>query len=96
MRGPPPTVKVRFYATLREITNTAEIDIACERCRDVGDVLKVLISKFGDAFEKEIYEKGDLKVKILLNGRDIEFIDKLRSAVSADDVLHLFPPIGGG
>ena len=89
--------KVRFYATLRELTNAVEIDLVCSDEAKVRDVIALLVKRFGDAFAKEVFnEDGSLRVKILLNGRDIDFLKKLETEVSDKDTLHLFPPIGGG
>jgi len=90
-------MKVRFYATLRELTNAVEIDLVCGGEEKVRDVVALLVKRFGDAFAKEVFnEDGSLRVKILLNGRDIDFLKKLETEVSDKDTLHLFPPIGGG
>ena len=90
-------MKVRFYATLRELTNAVEIDLVCGGEAKVRDVVALLVKRFGDAFAKEVFnEDGSLRVKILLNGRDIDFLKKLETEVSDKDTLHFFPPIGGG
>jgi molybdopterin synthase sulfur carrier subunit len=35
-------------------------------------------------------------VTVLLNGRSVEYLQGLDTAVANDDSLALFPPVGGG
>lgn len=86
-------VKVKFFTTLRKITNTKEIVIDLEG--SVADILEILIHWKQD-LGTAIYDETGLYVIIFLNGRDIEYIDGLETRVNGDDTLHLFPPIAGG
>ncbi len=87
-------VKVKFFATLRQITKTHEAIIDQEG--SVGDLIEDLISRHKD-LEKAIFdENGDLYIKILLNGRNIDYISGLATRFKCDDTLYLFPPVAGG
>jgi molybdopterin converting factor small subunit len=35
-------------------------------------------------------------VKVLLNGRSVEYLSGMETPVADDDVIALFPPVGGG
>lgn len=87
-------VKIKFFANLRHIINTQEIKLDQEGT--VGDILDTLTG-ISDAFVKVIYnENGDIYIKILLNGRNIEYLNGLKTSVTQGDTLYLFPPVAGG
>ncbi len=81
--------KVKFFATLREITGKREEII---EGYNVGDVLKVLYEEYGEEFEKELKERS----MILVNGKNIEHLNGLKTKVSKEDTISIFPPAGGG
>ena len=81
--------KVKFFATLREITGKREEIIEGD---NVGDVLKVLYKEYGEKFEKELKERS----MILVNGKNIEHLEGLKTRVSEEDTISIFPPAGGG
>ncbi|ADD09347.1 ubiquitin-like small modifier protein 1 [Candidatus Aciduliprofundum boonei] len=81
--------KVKFFATLREITGKREEIIEGD---NVGDVLKVLYEEYGEEFEKELKERS----MILVNGKNIEHLEGLKTKVSEEDTISIFPPAGGG
>jgi molybdopterin synthase sulfur carrier subunit len=81
--------KVKLFATLVEIAKRKEIEIEAKTAREVLDKLKGL---YGSSFEKEL-EHGMI---FLVNGRDIAHLQGLDTPVNEDDVISLFPPIGGG
>ncbi len=87
-------VKVKFFATLRQITKIHETVIDQEG--SVGDILEALIEKHNDLKKAVFDEKGDLYIKILLNGRNIDYLSGLETQIRCDDTLYLFPPIAGG
>lgn len=87
-------VRVKFFATLRQITKTHETVIDQEG--SVGDILDALMSIHKDLREAIFDETGDLYMKILLNGRNIEYLNGLATQVRHNDALYLFPPIAGG
>ncbi len=81
--------KVKFFAALREITGKREEII---EGYNVGDVLKVLYEEYGEEFEKELKERS----MILVNGKNIEHLEGLKTKVSEEDTISIFPPAGGG
>jgi sulfur-carrier protein len=87
-------VKIKFVANLRHITKTQEILLAQEGT--VGDILEILIG-INDEFKKVIFnENRDIYINILLNGRNIEYLNNLETGVRHEDTLYFFPPVAGG
>ncbi|MCL6549192.1 MAG: MoaD/ThiS family protein [Alicyclobacillus sp.] len=60
----------------------------------VGEVVERLKALGGRQFRAEL---SDLSVvNILVNGRNIEFLNGLATRVSSNDTITLIPPVAGG
>lgn len=91
-------ISVKFFATIRQAAETSETIVEINN-GTVGQVINDLIVKYGGKFGDTILENdGRLKknIKVLLNGRDIDYINGLDSAIKDKDTIYLFPAIAGG
>lgn len=92
-------VQVKAFAKIRDVLGR-KVELEVREGMAVGDLLNQLIEKYGDAFKRQIFnpETGELRsyVKVLLNGRDIDFLKGLETRLNDGDVLALFPPMAGG
>ena len=91
-------IRVKFFAALWEITGEKEVELDGTNMT-VREVLQKLIERYGETFKKEIMDNDD-KVKdhyvILVNGRNIVFLDGINTKVKYGDLISVFPPVGGG
>ena len=86
---------IRFFANLREITGPERV-VEIEKAT-VKDVLTILGDIHGEAFLNAVYDAdGELYVRILVNGRNIDYLCGLESIVLGSDMIFIFPPIAGG
>ena len=92
-------MKVNFYATLRDIAGSKTVDFPLEYGISAQQVLKAIVTRF-PAMEKELfYKDGRLygHVHFFINGRDVQFLpDDLETKIMPDDVITVFPAVGGG
>ena len=94
-------IRVRFFTTLREVAGKREVEVNAQgEGIDILNLMHFLFGKLGDDFKSAILdpETGNIRryIKIMVNGRDIEFLNGLMTLVKKGDVVQLFPPIGGG
>jgi len=89
-------IKVKIFATLRDSVGWKEKEYNVE-AKDINDFLKEVV---GGKLYNIIMDKskGELnpQYKILLNGRDIDFLEGLKTKLKDQDLIAIFPPVGGG
>jgi molybdopterin synthase sulfur carrier subunit len=95
-------MRMRVYASLRDLLGTSSIDMPLETPQGgvstVGQVLERLTARYPALAEKLWDADHDLAgyVMVLLNGRSVEFLQGVDTPIADDDVIALFPPVGGG
>jgi len=90
------TVTVKLFANLRELAGTRELKVEAST---IEEVLKKLIEKLGESFRKELFaEENKIRDEylLLLNGKNFEFLDGLKTKLKDNDVIAILPPVGGG
>lgn len=91
-------VKVKAYATIREAIG-ASAEVKLNEAASVKDLLTELTRSYGKMFSETILGKDGRPlpyVKLLVNGRDIDFLNGIETKLEDRDEVSLFPPVGGG
>lgn len=85
-------VTLRVYATLIELVGTRVREVPIS----IGETIEELLRKTG--LYDTVVENGKVRsmYKILVNGRDIEFLNGLETKLKDGDVIDIFPPVAGG
>ncbi len=99
-------VNMRYYGLVAAITKKSQENIELKKGTTVEDALNILIRKYGDKFEKEIYFEGfygDTKVRtpnLFLNKFRIQWKQDypkgLKTPLKDGDMLWMGLIIGGG
>ena len=91
-------MRVHVYATLRRIVGDGRVELPAAPNDTVGAVLGRLLDAYPALRPLILDEAGELLpyVNVFLNGRMVEFLDGLDTAVQDEDELDVFPPIAGG
>lgn len=79
-------LKLRFFASLKDLTGESEMEVELEGATTVREVLQQLKNRFP---RLEQYEP------VLLVAVNLEYSD-LDSLVSPGDEVSFFPPVSGG
>ncbi len=90
-------VKVKFFTTFRLLFGTETKDIEVESGTDIEMLLHLLCDS--QRCRQELFDpSGSIRryVKILKNGRHIEFLDGTHTKLEEGDVVAMFPPAAGG
>ena len=92
-------MEVNFYATLRDIAGGKTVEIPIDHGVTVREVLDAIVTRF-PAMKKELFrEDGRMygHVHFFVNGRDVQFTeDDYETRIMPEDVINVFPAVGGG
>ncbi|NLB83565.1 MAG: MoaD/ThiS family protein [Synergistaceae bacterium] len=89
-------MKVEFFATIRELTGDKEITV--EKAAAMGDLLRLLLQRYGASLGDKIFDGEKLSddITILVNGMHIASTGGLETPLSDGDEVAIFPIVGGG
>ncbi len=87
--------KVQLFATYRDAAGIREFDADA---RTVGELLEYISLRYPPLYREVCDSGGAVRplVKVLVNGRHIQFLDGFMTPLAPDDIVSLFPPIAGG
>jgi len=95
-------VSVRFFTSLREVTNKKEETLKFPEGEKVTVevVLKTLAQRYGKPFVEYVYDRNTGEVRsflqFLINGKSATTLNGLQTELEDGDVLAILPPVGGG
>ncbi len=92
-------MRINFYATYRPIVGGKTVEFDLDQGITLRQLVQAIIARFPAMQREMLDDDGNLysHVHIFVNGRDSVFLEKkLDTALQADDVLNIFPPVGGG
>jgi molybdopterin synthase sulfur carrier subunit len=91
-------MRVKLFATLRQIVGEKEIEVDLRIGDTVGSVLARLVADYPVLEERIFDDDGNLEgfINVFVNRRSIRFLGGLNASLSEDDVLAIFPPVAGG
>ncbi len=93
-------MKVRFYATFRELIGKKEIEV--HGVKTVRELIEYIAEHYSPQIKKELLESPRVSDEkpvdgmILVNGRNILHLKGLDTELNEEDEVHIFPPAGGG
>jgi len=93
-------VVVKFFATLREITEKKEEKVKIAENATLGSLIEELSQKYGSAFTYYIYEKGKRSVnptlQFLIDGINVNTLNGFKTKLKNGSIVAIIPPVGGG
>lgn len=92
----PGKVTLKFFADLAQVFGT-EVPRPLEPAADVGRLLGGLCDTEGR--RQVLFSGADVlreRLTVLVNGRNILFLDGLSTPLRDGDVIAVFPPVYGG
>ncbi len=90
------TITVKVFGGLRELAASSAITISLPLGTTVAALLVALHRRVPALHEKLETGLADGYINILLNGRNVRFLDGLKTRLPAGATIAFLPPIGGG
>ena len=91
-------MEIKFYATLRPIVGSTSVTLNGKSELTVGQMLDELYAIYPDLRQELHKGREELHpaIHILVNGRDMRFMNGTDTVIKASDDVRIFPPVGGG
>jgi MoaD family protein len=88
---------VKYFATIRTYTGETERRLD-DVPADLRALLTALAGRYGAAFRRAVFSGAELNVEIiiLVNGRNVRYLQGLDTPLEADDEVSIFPMVAGG
>ena len=94
------TVKVHTILTLKKIIGRGETEISLPEESDLKALLSHIVDIWGDRLSSQIYEPGTETIlphiRLMINGRDVAFLNGMETILHDGDELLMLPPASGG
>jgi sulfur-carrier protein len=91
-------MELRVFATLRDTIGGTSIFVNYAEKATIAALLEQAFEQHPQFKPAVVDGDGRLQSQILIfiNGRDIRYLQGLETTVQADDLIRIFPPVGGG
>jgi molybdopterin synthase sulfur carrier subunit len=88
---------VKYFATIRTYTGETERRLD-DAPADLRELLTTLAGRYGTSFRRAVFSGDSLngEIIILVNGRNVLYLQGLDTALGADDEISIFPMVAGG
>lgn len=91
-------MQVKVYATLRPIIGGAIVSAHTQPGQPVQTLVDEMVARWPDLRPEMVDDQGRLlkRIRILVNGRDILFLNGVDTIIPDGANINIFPPVGGG
>lgn len=93
-------VKVHAILGLKQIIGQSEVQISIQEGSSLQDLLSLMVERLGTELSSRLFESDGISLlpynRIMVNGRDLAFLDGIKTVLHDQDEIHIIPPVAGG
>ncbi len=88
---------VKYFATIRTYAGETERRLD-DAPADLRELLAALAARYGTPFRRAVFSDDELgsAIIILVNGRNVLYLQGLDTSLGEDDEVSIFPMVAGG
>jgi sulfur-carrier protein len=94
------TVRVRTILTLKKILGKGEVEFPVPEGATLRELLRLIVDRWGDELASRLFDPKTGAVfphiRLMVNGRDIAFLDRMETILQNGDDVLILPPVSGG
>jgi len=93
-------VKVHSILGIKRVIGQREVEIMLPEGSRLSDLIDRMAETWGEKLSTLLFEPGCKKlyphIRLVVNGRDIAFLNQMETVLQDGDEVLLFPPVSGG
>lgn len=93
-------IKVHSILTLQEVIGRREVELDLPQGTALKELLSHMVGVWGERLSERIFKAGTEellpRIRVMVNGRDMQFLRGLETVLQDGDEVYLFPPVSGG
>jgi molybdopterin synthase sulfur carrier subunit len=94
------TVRVRTILHLKRIIGSGEVELSVPEGSTLEELLATIVERWGTKLSSRLFESNSTiplpSIRLMVNGRDIAFLNRLKTELQEGDEVLILPPIAGG
>jgi molybdopterin synthase sulfur carrier subunit len=93
-------VRVRTILTLKKVLGKGEVEFPVPEGTTLRELLTMIVDRWGDELASRLFNRktGAIlpHIRLMVNGRDIAFLDRMETILQDGDDVLILPPVSGG
>jgi len=93
-------VKIHTILNLKKIIGNSEVEMPIPSRSTLEDLLETMVNQWGDELASQLFEQDCSRllpyIRLMVNGRDIAFLDGMETELQNEDEVLILPPVAGG
>lgn len=93
-------IKIRTILDLKKVIGSGEVTLLIPPATSLKALLGIMIEKWGHELAARICEPDAIRplpyIRLMVNGRDIAFLNRLETELQEGDEVLILPPVSGG
>ena len=94
------SVNINTIHRLKKIIGRRQVEFSIPEQSRLSDLISIMAETWGEALSCQLFEPGtqnlDSHLRLMVNGRDVVFLDGLDTVLQDGDEIYLLPPAFGG
>jgi len=91
---------VRTILHLKRIIGSGEVALSVPEGSTLEELLVTMVKRWGKKLSSRLFESNSTiplpYIRLMVNGRDIGFLNKLETKLQGGDEILILPPVAGG
>jgi molybdopterin synthase sulfur carrier subunit len=93
-------IKIRTILDLKKVIGSREVTLLIPPATTLKALLRIMVKKWGQELATRLCEPDSLAprpyIRLMVNGRDIAFLNRLETELREGDEVLILPPVSGG
>jgi molybdopterin synthase sulfur carrier subunit len=93
-------IKVHTILGIKEAIGEREVEVSVPEGSTLQRLLIQMVKNWGEKLSSRLFEPGTERplphIRLMVNGRDMAFLDNMATVLQDGDQVLIFPPVSGG